>query len=107
MSMFDNRLQKWINQWADAWQGDPHTFRSKIIVMTDNDETAFGTRDRNGSFKEFMRMSDQEWDDIVRQPALRSRASSNVAARFFLYHWLEEQAKLKPFIQFIKEYHNA
>lgn len=109
MSMFDNRMQRWISNWYDDYSPKPQLFRNSIKTRVNGDgSVSIGFyHQRTGSFVEFVKMDEPQWQSIIATPGSRSRAGGTAATRFFLYHWLEETNKLDTFINYVKESQHA
>lgn len=107
MTMFNGKMEQLMCALSESWDDDKRFFRSALHISLAPDESIILSANVNGQRKEFLRASHQEWESAVRKPTQCARHGSTLGNRFFVWHWLEEQNKLKPYINLIKEMRNA
>lgn len=107
MSMFDNKLQRHMYEWADNWGTPQRSFKERVRCETSDQEVIVKVRLDSGSLAEFCRLPRRDWDEGVRAPSLSSRQGNSNAITFFLYHWMEERNMLTNLFNKLKEPQNA
>lgn len=107
MSMFDGKLDRLICEFGDVWSTDEYRFRQSLSTVLKDDGSISLMVRANGRSEEFLLVDSETWDRSVKAAVRASRAGSNYATRFFLWHWLEETNQLSLFKNKLKEITNA
>jgi len=107
MTMFDPRVGAVLDDFGTNWGTPEYKFRQYAsFSMTDDGGIVFRIR-ANGHEKEYLRMSQEQYERCIRLPVQATRQGSNYSTRFFAWHWLEETNQLDLFFNTLKEMQNA
>lgn len=107
MTMFDSRVAAVIDNFGCNWGTPEHKFRQyHSLGMTDEGDVVFRCR-TNGQEKEYLRISQEQYEKCIRLPVQTARQGSTSGNRFFAWHWLEETNQLSKFFNTLKEMQNA
>jgi hypothetical protein len=108
MSMFDSGLSRKLNDFPYDGNMNVNAFYQYAnIAATDDDNFVSMVIRFNGRNNEFLRMTRVDYENAIRLPVQCTRQGNNVAQKFFMWHWLEEQNKLNLFFNKLKELQNA
>lgn len=107
MSMFDRKMETILGEFNAQYTGRQYAFRNCLGIVANNDNSIGLVVKVGGRQKEFMAVSQEDYENAIRLPVQCARLGNSAAHKFFAWHWLEEQNKLDLFFNTLKELQNA